>query len=397
MRGVDSSKTMTRGTTRNTERHWRVTIAERLAGLGRNRRRQRRQSVGAAAVELAICATLLVPLACLLIDEGYAWSRYQAVQTATRAGVRAVSISCLDEGAGTCVRGNRPDDDYRLLRAVRGSLRRTSFEQIEYVVVYKIAGNAVSAGDEGPPGACAAGTAVPGVCNVYLRSDFDRPSTDFTCTTPPSNSWAPCTRDRTRALADYIGIKIKVKHQNLIGFVSNNRTMSDVAVFRLEPQSFVLEKTKILIPPPEIVSTTTSSTIVPVATTTSTTIAAPVTTIDPAASTTLFIPTTFAFPTTTAPDPTTTVVATTVADPTTTLDPVPTSGVPPTTAPSITTTTTVATTTTTDPPIFSTTTTTAYIPPTTVYVAPTTTVYVPPTTTIPPTTTTTTRQPRGGF
>jgi TadE-like protein len=371
---VDTSKTMA----------WTArlrTAFRAIATGGRRRTDHSTKSVGAAAVELAICATLLVPLACLIIDEGYAWSRYQAVQTATRAGVRAGSISCLDEGSGTCTSGNRPDDDYRLLRAVRGSLRRTSFEQIQYVVVYRIAGNAIVAGDDGPPGLCDTGVAVAGVCNVYVRADFDRVATDFNCTTAPSNLWAPCTRNRTRAAADYLGIKIKVKHQNVIGIVSPDRSMSDVAVFRLEPQSFVLEKTKILIPPPEIVTTTTSTTLVPVATTTSTTIAAPVTTVDPLASTTLFIPTTVAFVTTTEA-PTTTIEPTTTVGIPTTAGPVTT-----TITPATTTTAYVAPTTTTEPPIFSTS-TTAYVAPTTVYVAPTT---------IPPSTTTTTRRPRGGF
>jgi hypothetical protein len=297
------------------------------------RRRGLTRQRGAAAVELAICATLLVPLTCLIIDQGYAWNRYQAVQTAARLGARAGAVACLDEGVGNCVTGNRPDDDYRILTAIRGALRRTSFEELETVIVYRIP--ATSGATTGPPGDCALGLAVPDVCNVYTKLDFPpyRPASDFDCNdagTSPARFWKACTRMRTRFDADYVGVQVRVRHQNIIGIMGAERTMSDVSVFRLEPRSFVNERVRTTVPPP----TTSASTIVATV---------PTSTIAPASTTTEATTTTAEPPTT--PAPTTTVVTPTTGPPTTP---------PPTTA----------------PPTTSGTTTTVYVPPATTTTAP---------------------------
>lgn len=315
------------------------------ASIGGDRRRASR-SLGAASVELALCAMFLVPLAIGLIDWGYALNRYNAIQAATRAGARAGSMACLASDA-TCDQGNRPDSDYHILRSIRGSLRTSSFGELRRVIVYRIAGDAPPSA--GPSPTCRAGTAVAGECNVYIPADFARPATDFRCDTGVASPWPACSRARRIGVTDYVGVEIQVDHRHLIGLFGQGRSMSDHAVFLLEPRAFWLEKDRELPPPRSIVTTTTIDPIIPSTTTT---------TIDPFATTTTATTTTTIDPSTT----TTTVAATT----TTTIDPF--AGSTTTTGPPSTT-TTVATTTTTTVPGPTTTTT----PPTTTTTRPTTT------------------------
>jgi hypothetical protein len=304
---------------------------------------------GAASVELALCALFLVPLAIGLIDWGYAVNRYSAVQAATRAGARVGSMACLENDA-SCDQGNRPDTDWFVLQAIRGSLRTSAFEGIRRVVVYRVAGD--SPPTEGPPAACAGGSPVAGECNVYTPTDFARPASDFRCDTGVAADWPACDRARRIGVTDYVGVEIQLDHRHLIGLFGRERSMSDHAVFLLEPRAFWLEKDRSLPPPRPLVTTTT--TIDPLVATT--------TTLDPG--------------TTTTTDPGTT----------TTTDPGPT-----------TTTATTTTTTTTPPPSTTTTTTTTTPPPTTTTTPPPSTTTTTTTTTPPPTTTTTTRPPMIGI
>ncbi len=204
-----------------------------LMSRRRSSRLNSRRESGAVAVEMGLMALLIVPLAMGVIDMGILIQKNQALQTGVRMAARTGSQPC-SEATLDCDKGNRPDDDFRVLQALQGALRSSS-NRIESVVIYRVApGNGPV--DASPPAACTSGTSVAGVCNVYTAADLARPSTDFTCDPSSiSGAWPTCSRVRTPLTADFVGVYVRIRHDWTTGIFGNSRTLKDQAVFRLDP------------------------------------------------------------------------------------------------------------------------------------------------------------------
>ena len=363
---------------------------------------------GAVAVEFALMAVLLVPLAYGLIDYGMLWQKRQTVDAATRAGARQAATTCLvSPSATTCDQGNRVRDDYRALQFVR-SVLGGAVGQVETVAIYRVPGAGYV--DSLPDGShppitngqpvygCREAMATGGVtnyCNIYgseVLTGLDSMSSAaidaaFSCTaTGLSRYYCPTGGLRARGLNDSsIGVYIRLKHDHLTGLFGKNVEVKAYSVFYLEPNPSAPITPLVYIPPAET-PTTTTTTIDPSLTTTTmstSTTEPPSTTEEPSTSsttteeptsttTTIAGPTTTGGPTTTeapttseaATAVTTTAAPTTTVAPTTTEAPTTTFVAPGTTTTTIwspTTTTTSTTTTTRPPPPTSTTTTRVYV------------------------------------
>jgi TadE-like protein len=358
---------------------------------------------GAVAVEMAIVALMLVPLACGMIDFGVLMQKDQTLETAVRMAARTGVQSCVTTTA-SCVDGSLPSDDYRVLQAINGALRGSAAD-IDFVVVFRVP--ATQAGVVRPE--CLAGVSVDHLCNVYDTSWLTKTPDKFTCpiitsapgvlpveyATPvsPPQFWDACGRNRNGLSADHLGVFVRLKHKYATGLFGQGRTLNKQAVFRLEPLPTpkirahviplppgatlapVSATTTEYYPPTTAATTTSATTLAPpvTATTTpattapdtSTTTDAPttVTTLDLSTSTTTTITTGVPVDPGTTDAPTT--VTTSMAAAVTTAAPVTTVSAPVTVATTAATVATTAAPATTKykPPVTVTTTTTTTLPP----------------------------------
>jgi TadE-like protein len=234
-------------------------LRARLAGFlaARNEGKRTGRESGAVAVEMAVVALVLVPLACGIIDFGILIQHNQTLETGVRVGARTASKPC-SEATPSCDNGNRPDDDFRVLEALNGALRNANNE-VERVVIYNVPGGSAPV-DASPPAACAAGTAITDVCNVYTTSDLSKPASYFTCTTGPASVWKACDRKRKPGDAGYVGVWVRLRHKWVTGLFGTARTLSDQAVFRLDPLPSPPQRIKNY-PPPIPAPTTTTTTL----------------------------------------------------------------------------------------------------------------------------------------
>ena len=103
--------------------------------------RFRRRERGAAAVEFAIIATLLIPLVAGIVDFGTLFQKRQSVQDSTRAGARAGATTCAvistDPTSPNCDKGNRIDHDALIMQALRARLGSAA-SQVVKITVYQI-------------------------------------------------------------------------------------------------------------------------------------------------------------------------------------------------------------------------------------------------------------------
>jgi len=182
---------------------------------------------GAAIVELAMVAGLLVFLALGVLEVGAAWSDHQALTQSSRSGARVASQM-----------GTAGEADAEVLRAIDASLGPLG-GQIRRVVVYEADIN----GDM--PAACSA--AVPGYsgsghCNVYGRSDLDslddvtQWGSGSSCG-PTDSNWCSATeRVDIQSTATFIGVKVELDRPLLTGvFGAGTHTLSETTVMRIEP------------------------------------------------------------------------------------------------------------------------------------------------------------------
>lgn len=312
----------------------------------RHRFRRSRNERGAAAVEFAIVATLLVPLVAGIIDFGTLFQKRQAVQDSTRAGARVGSASCAILSGSpispNCAAGNLLDQDAKIMQALRARLG-SSIGQVTKVVVYR----SVALDDDGTPlrgrtiSACRE-TSIPGgvddFCNVYgpnelaLVDSLDDAAlaARFSCA-DLARFWCPTIRERARRADDaYIGVQVELRHPHIVRMFGSDVQITYRSVFRLDPNAAVPDRPRPLpVPPPPAARTTTTTSTTTTTTTTTlppptTTTLAPPTTTEAPTTTTIALPTTTTLPppstTTTAPPPTTTTLPppTTTSPPTTT-------------------------------------------------------------------------------
>jgi len=200
-------------------------IRERL----RTRHRARGED-GAALVELAICAILLIVIAFGIVEFGNAWNRKLEVETASRSGARVGSGLANDRTA-----------DKGLLQATVSVLNDIGLNNVNYVVVYKS-----TTADGKRQGTCASNppVAAAGLCNVYTSSQLQNlNSLDFssTCTnsvgTAVDKNWCPTDRQAVQSLGtDYLGVYVQANYVTVTGLFKSPFYLSSRAVMRLEPK-----------------------------------------------------------------------------------------------------------------------------------------------------------------
>jgi Flp pilus assembly protein TadG len=194
------------------------------------RARRGRGEDGAALVELAICATLLIVIAFGIVEFGNAWNRKLQVETAVRAGARV--------GSGL---GHDRSADKGLLQATVSALNDFGVDNVNYVVVYKS-----TTADGKPQGNCASTppASVAGSCNVYTGTQLaNLASLDFTsaCTgntgLAVDKSWCPTGRQNVQSAgADYVGVRIDANYVTATGIFKSPFHINSRAVMRIEPK-----------------------------------------------------------------------------------------------------------------------------------------------------------------
>jgi len=150
-----------------------------------------------------------------------------ATAHSTKAGARTASALGTDTMT-----------DFQVLASIGREGRALRRGDINLIVVY----DATSYGAE-PSATCKAGTAVAGVCNVYVSGDLNRPSSDFGClsATALDGYWCPNTRKTALTAAsggppDFVGVWMSTTHHMVSGLVGTNRVLTDRSVLRIEPR-----------------------------------------------------------------------------------------------------------------------------------------------------------------
>lgn len=169
----------------------------------------RDHSRGAAAVEFALVAPLLIFLVFGIIEAGFAFYGREATALAVSDASRAGSIQRNDAAA-----------DREILTLLGGRLDRAAGTSFTRVVVYEAATLT-----DPPPAACIAGSPVTG-CNVYGPAALANPAS-ATCT-----GWCPADRETD----DLLGVWVGVRYDSLTEIVPLNFDFGDWAVTRIEPQ-----------------------------------------------------------------------------------------------------------------------------------------------------------------
>ena len=266
-----------------------------FAALARVRRRVAAEP-GAAAVEFAIGALLLITLLFGAGEFGLLLQKEHTVASAVRSGARIASSTCLDmSNADTgvlsgpastssrfrCEKGNREVDDFFVIAGLRASLRGY-WGEVESIRIYRIPQGSIAKGDGKPPTVCDTSTSgVTTWCNVYTKNttfteapkgtiplltnledfyydaadhtadathkvgqvDQDLVADTFNCQTGPSRFFCPTGKTpsgqyyRVRNLnsPSNLGVYVQLRHGYITGLFGVGRNVAQWASFRLEP------------------------------------------------------------------------------------------------------------------------------------------------------------------
>ena len=195
----------------------------------RSRRTEgQRRCRGAALTEAALISPLFFALIFGVVEMGVLFRDHLTVSNTTRDGARQAAAV-----------GNDVDADWRILQTIKQSSAAASRNDIQRIIVFK-----ASAPSDPVPSTCT-GTAAPGgvagVCNVYVLSDLNRPSSDFNCgVTGPDKYLCPVSvsnRDTRLVTLGYIGVYVELKHRYVTGFFGQTVDIRDTVVVRIEPRT----------------------------------------------------------------------------------------------------------------------------------------------------------------
>jgi Flp pilus assembly protein TadG len=180
---------------------------------------------GAALVEFALVAPVLMLLIFGAFEYGMFFKDYLTVANTTRTGARVGSAA-----------GSSADADYQILQAVKVAAAALpgGSASIQRISIYKSA----SAGGS-PTSTCQTTSSSVDKCNTYTASDFTRPVTNFGCPTgaAPDCFWSPSTRVDSQAIGpDYIGVWVKTTHGFVTKLFGTSKTITDTVVMRIEPK-----------------------------------------------------------------------------------------------------------------------------------------------------------------
>lgn len=177
-----------------------------------------------ALVEAAIATPLFLLVLIGVFEFGLAFRDYLTLSSATRAAARSASVS-----------GSTAYADYQILQAIKSnSAAMNDSATITSIAVYKATGPSSTLANTGNSGCLVASSST---CNRYTAADLNRVKTDFGCGgSSPDRFWCPTMRkDRLSGPPDFVGVSIKVTHQNATGMLGNTRSFSDEVVMRIEP------------------------------------------------------------------------------------------------------------------------------------------------------------------
>jgi Flp pilus assembly protein TadG len=179
---------------------------------------------GAALLEFALVAPILILLVFGIVEYGMFFKDYLTVSNATRAGARVGSAA-----------GSNADADYQILQAVKTAAAALpgGANSIEHVTIYR---SATTGG--APTATCRTTSSAADRCNVYTASAFNQPVQRFGCGPGSLDSaWCPSTRQDSQAIGpDYIGVWVKTTHSFVTRMFGTSRTITDSVVMRIEPR-----------------------------------------------------------------------------------------------------------------------------------------------------------------
>jgi hypothetical protein len=179
---------------------------------------------GAALVEFALVAPVLLLLIFGAFEYGMFFKDYLTVANTTRTGARVGSAA-----------GSSADADYQILQAVKAAATALpgGSNSVQQISIYK----STSSGG-GPTATCQTTSSATDKCNTYTASAFSQPLTKFGCGTGSLDSvWCPTTRVDSQAVGpDYIGVWVKTTHGFVTKLFGTSRSITDNVVMRIEPK-----------------------------------------------------------------------------------------------------------------------------------------------------------------
>ncbi len=179
---------------------------------------------GAAIVELAIVAMLLVALIAGTYDFGMAWKTTLGVTEGSRAAARVGSAVGPDINA-----------DKSIVTGLQSTLASSGLlDDVERVVIFKATNL-----DGAVPALCKTSTASG--CNVFTGAEFrlvkQATLVDANgCLAVGSKGYCPKARDNVQLNAHYIGIWVKVRYDYEFGFNGTGIDIERATIMRLEPK-----------------------------------------------------------------------------------------------------------------------------------------------------------------
>lgn len=169
---------------------------------------------GAALVEFALVAPILLLLAFGLLEMGLAWRDSQLVTQGARSGARGAAQIGTDNQA-----------DAFVVESVEASLGQMA-PNMTRIVIYDAASP-----DGSMPGACenAGPPGVAGLCSVYDQTSFGSYAAFA------NGSWPPSARDDTAPDTSYLGVRVEIRRPFITGLFPNDLEIADTTVMSLEP------------------------------------------------------------------------------------------------------------------------------------------------------------------
>lgn len=185
---------------------------------------------GAALVEFAMVALLILTLLAGAYDYGRAWRVGLAANEAARAGARV--------GSG---QGDVKTADFSLLTSVKSALESSGeLSRVTRVVVFK-----ATSTNGAIPSLCKTSTGSGQSCNILTGDQFrnlptSSGGTNLTTTgcinASLTKNWCPTTRNKVQLTADYLGVWVQVEYRYYFPLLGNTTMVERQAIMRLEPK-----------------------------------------------------------------------------------------------------------------------------------------------------------------
>lgn len=187
---------------------------------------------GASLIESAIVLPLLILLALGTIDLGMLFRHHHSLTSAVRVGVRVGALS-----------GKAEDADWLIIQSVLEGRSTLDASSIRRIVVF----DAIGDDGEMDPGCKTA--SMPG-CNLYVPSHFAMSRSAFLAS-GASASWPPAGR-RASAFGDtdHVGVWVESDFHYVTGIFGAQRTVSEVAVMKIDPSAGDIMPSGVTLPPP---------------------------------------------------------------------------------------------------------------------------------------------------